>query len=122
VPSARDAAEDVAVGSNILKVFQGDPEQTVVSCTFCVGQIRQIRAAMRAGRKSQTWLSVAGYGASALMFGSPWAAVDSESGRLLCFEDLLNTTALSRWNMNYTIAATKTPTCRQRMWFSPNLK
>jgi hypothetical protein len=51
VPSTRDASEDVAVGSNILTVFQGDPEQTGVSFIFCLGQIRQIRAAMRAGRK-----------------------------------------------------------------------
>jgi hypothetical protein len=47
VPSARDAGEDVAVGSNILTVFQEDPKQTGVSFVFCVGQIRQIRAAMR---------------------------------------------------------------------------
>jgi hypothetical protein len=36
-----------------LTVFQRDPEQTVGNFFFCVGQIRQIRAAMRAGRKSQ---------------------------------------------------------------------
>jgi hypothetical protein len=76
VPSVRDAGEDVAVGSNILTVFQGDPEQTGVRFIFCVGQIRQIRAAMRAGRKSQNWLSVADDDASALVFCSPWAAVD----------------------------------------------
>jgi hypothetical protein len=87
VPSGRDAGEKVAAGSNILTVFQGDPAQTGVSFTFCVGQIRQIRAAMLAGRKSQKWLSVADYGTSAVMFGSPWAAVDSESGRLLFFDE-----------------------------------
>jgi hypothetical protein len=74
VPIARDAGEDVAVGSNIRAVFQGDPEQTGVSFTFCVGQIRQIRAAMRAGRESQNQLSVADDDASALMVCSPWAA------------------------------------------------
>jgi hypothetical protein len=39
VPSVRDAGKDVAAGSNILTVFQGDPEQTGVSFIFCVGQI-----------------------------------------------------------------------------------
>jgi hypothetical protein len=68
-------------------VFQGDPEQTEVSFVFCVGQISQIRAAMRAGRKSQNWLSVVDDDASALMFCCPWAAVDVETGRLLLTEE-----------------------------------
>jgi hypothetical protein len=87
VPSARDAGQDVAVGSNILTVFHGGPAQTEVSFLVCVGQIRQIRAAMRLGRKSQNWLSVADDDASAVIFCSPWPAVDTESGRLLFSEE-----------------------------------
>jgi hypothetical protein len=39
-PSVRDAGEDVAVGSNILTVFQGDPARTGANVIFCVGHIR----------------------------------------------------------------------------------
>jgi hypothetical protein len=42
---------------------------------------------MRSGRKLQHWLSVADDDASALMFCSPWAAVDADSGRLLFSEE-----------------------------------
>jgi hypothetical protein len=100
VPSARDAGEDVAVGSYILMitVLQGDPAQTGDSFAFRVGQMRQIRAAMLLGRRSQDWLSEAVDDASALMFCSPGAAVDAaaqgpskalilESGRLLLSEE-----------------------------------
>jgi hypothetical protein len=87
VPNARDAGQDAAVGRNILTGLPGCPAQTEVSFLFCVGQIRQIRAAMRLGRKSQNWLSVADDDASAVMFCSPWAAVDAESGRLLFSEE-----------------------------------
>jgi hypothetical protein len=52
-PSGRAAGEVVAVGSNILTVFQGDPARTGVNFLFCVGQIRQISAAMRSGKESQ---------------------------------------------------------------------
>jgi hypothetical protein len=86
VPSARDAGKDVAVGSNILTVFQEDT-RTGVGLVFCIGQVRQISAAMRSGRKLQHWLSVADDDASALMFCSPWAAVDADSGRLLFSEE-----------------------------------
>jgi cytochrome b len=40
-----------------------------------------------AGIKSQNWLSVADDDASALMFFSPWAAVDVEGGRSLFSEE-----------------------------------
>jgi hypothetical protein len=87
VPGARDAGEDVAVGGNVLTMFQEDPARTGVDLLFCVGQIRQISAAMRSGRKLQNWLSVGDDDASALMFYSPWAAVDADSGRLLFSEE-----------------------------------
>jgi hypothetical protein len=87
VSSARDAGKDVIVGRIILTVFQEDPARTGVGLAFCVGQIRQIGAAMRSGRKLQNWLSVADDDASALMFCSPWAAVDADSGRLLFSEE-----------------------------------
>jgi hypothetical protein len=74
-PSARAVGEDVAVGSSILTVFQGDPAQTGVNFLFCVGKTRQISAAMRSGKKSQNWLSLADDDASTLMFCSPGAAV-----------------------------------------------
>jgi hypothetical protein len=86
-PSVRDAGEDVAVGSNIFTVFQGDPARTGLSCVFGVGQIRQISAAMRSGQRTQNWLSVADDDASALMFCSPWAAIDVDSERLLLSEE-----------------------------------
>jgi hypothetical protein len=59
---------------------------TCRECSQC-GQIRQISAAMRSGKKSQNWLSVADDDASALMFCSPWAAIDVDSGRLLFSEE-----------------------------------
>jgi hypothetical protein len=87
VSSARQAGEDVAVGSNILTVFQGDSAKTGVSFVFFVGQVRQINAATHSGRRQQRGISVADADASALMVCSPWAAVDAYSGRLLFSEE-----------------------------------
>jgi hypothetical protein len=42
---------------------------------------------MRAGGKSQNWLSKADDDARALMVCSPWVAVDAKSGRLLFCEE-----------------------------------
>jgi hypothetical protein len=68
-------------------MFQGDPARAGVNLVLCVGQIRQISAAMRSGKKSQSWLSVADDDASALMCCSPWAAIEVDSGRLLSSEE-----------------------------------
>lgn len=82
--AAREAGEDIEVGSNVLTVFQGDPVATGVEYIFQVGQVRQISAAKHQGRKEkQCWLSVSNADSTALFFCSPWAVVDAVSGKLL---------------------------------------
>jgi hypothetical protein len=98
-------------------VFQGDSEYTGVSFIFCVGQIRQIRAAMLSGRKSQNWLSLADDGVSALMFGSSWAAVDSESGRLLFSEEPAERYGLKQIAHDLHDCGDENATCQQKMWY-----
>lgn len=82
--AAREAGQDIEVGSNILTVFQGDPVATGVEYIFQVGQVRQISAAKHQGKKDkQCWLSVSNADSTALFFCSPWAVVGVGSGKLL---------------------------------------
>jgi hypothetical protein len=70
VPSAGAAGENVAVGSNILTLFQGIPARTGVDFSFLYWSNSPDQRNHALGEKSQNWLSVADDDGSALMFAA----------------------------------------------------